>query len=319
VTGGFLVPPAPPALRAAPRPSFSVLVPLYNRAATVAEAVASALEQTEPPAEVIVCDDGSTDHPERALSAFDDRILLLRQPNRGAPAAQNAALAAASGDFVAVLDSDDVWEPARLERLAELAVARPDLDILGTDVWFERGGKRTGRFVEANPFPTQGQDLAVLTSCFLSNPAMRRRRVEALGGFDQRLPIAYDWDILIRLVLDGARAGLVDEPLARYRLGDGGLTGKRARSLRHRVLCLEKAWREQDLNRAQRAILRRSLAHHRLRAAEAEMADATGRLGASSRAQLLRCSAGRGLPLGSRWRAAAAGVAPRTVGRELFR
>jgi glycosyltransferase involved in cell wall biosynthesis len=318
VNANWLAPTAPPGLRPVARPSFSVLVPLYNGAATVVEAVTSALDQTLAPAEVIVCDDGSSDHPEQVLRPFDGRITLVRQPNRGAPAARNAALARASGDFVAVLDADDVWEPARLERLATLAAARPDLDILGTDLWFERDGKLAGRFLEANPFPQTEQDLAVLRSCFLSNPAIRRTRLEGIGGFDPRLPIAEDWDVLIRLILAGARAGVVDAPLARYRLAGDSLTAKRARSLRHRVMCLEKVWREGRLDSRQRDALRRSLAQHRLRAVQAEVAETGGRLAARSRAELLRCSAAPGLPIGWRWRAAAGGLAPRAIARELL-
>jgi hypothetical protein len=313
----FVTPPAPPGLRPGSPPRFSVLVPLYNGAATVADAVGSALAQTTPPAEVIVCDDGSTDSPEETLRGFGNRITLLRQPNRGAPVAQNLAMSAATGDFVAVLDADDVWEPARLERLCALAVARSDLDILGTDLLFERAGRVVGRFGESNAFPRVNQDLAILWSCFLSNPALRRERVEALGGFDPWLPVAYDWDILLRLILDGSRAGLVEEPLARYRLHDSGLTGARARSLRYRAICLEKIARSDRLTPAQREVLRRSLAMHRLRAVQAETAGQSGGASPRSRRRLLRCALAAGVPLAMRWRAAAVAVTPRAWQRRL--
>jgi glycosyltransferase involved in cell wall biosynthesis len=113
-------PPAGPVARAAP-PTFSVAIAAYQAADVVGEAIESALAQTVPPHEVVVCDDGSTDDLDRALEPYRDRIVLLRQRNRGEAAAKNAAARAASGDFVAILDADDVYLPERLEALGRLA------------------------------------------------------------------------------------------------------------------------------------------------------------------------------------------------------
>src|SRR4051794_499335 len=100
----FLAPPATGESSRTGSPSFSVLIPAYQAAATIGEAIASAREQTVPPTEILVCDDGSTDGLEAALAPHRDAIRLLRQENRGATAARNALLGVASGDFVAPLD-----------------------------------------------------------------------------------------------------------------------------------------------------------------------------------------------------------------------
>jgi glycosyltransferase involved in cell wall biosynthesis len=92
---------------------YSVIIPTYNRAHCVGEAIESALAQTLPPHEVIVVDDGSTDETPAVLAAFGDRIRAIRQTNAGVSAARNAGIAAARGDWIGLLDSDDVWLPQK--------------------------------------------------------------------------------------------------------------------------------------------------------------------------------------------------------------
>src|SRR5919199_2240977 len=237
----FLAPPPERAVAAAAPPTFSVLVPTYDAAATVGETIASALGQTAPPHEVIVCDDGSTDDLDAALEPYRDRIELVRKANGGGASALNAAAAAATGEFVVVLDSDDAYLPGRLEALGELAAARPDLDVLSTNVILEADGRDVGRFyTPEQPFPVDDQRAAMLRWCWLFAPAVRREAVRAVGGWDESIRIAYDWDCWMRLVLAGCRAGIVDEPLVRYRLRPGSLASRRAAALRDRAVVLEK-------------------------------------------------------------------------------
>lgn len=95
----------------------SVIIPTYNRAHSLAEALDSVLVQDPPADEVIVIDDGSTDGTPEVLSAYGDRIIALRQENAGAAAARNLGLAHASGEWIAFLDSDDLWREGRLALL----------------------------------------------------------------------------------------------------------------------------------------------------------------------------------------------------------
>ena len=122
-------------------PTFSVVIACYQGADVVGDAVRSALEQTRAPLEVIVSDDGSTDDLDRALGPYDQRIVVLRAENRGPAAARNAAFRVAHGDYVVILDADDVFFPERLEAMAELLEQRPDLDIVTTDAIMELDGR----------------------------------------------------------------------------------------------------------------------------------------------------------------------------------
>jgi glycosyltransferase involved in cell wall biosynthesis len=291
-------------------PSFSVITPAYQAAGTIAEAVASALAQTAPALEVVVCDDGSTDDLAGALAPFRDSIELVRKPNGGGASALNAAARAASGDFVAVLDADDVYLPDRIAALSELGAERPDLDLLTTDAWFEHDGRRSGRFNQANPFATRDQRSAILERCFVAWPAIRRSRLLAVGGYDEALRIGYDWDLYIRLLLSGSAVGQVDEPLMAYRLTAGSLASDRGASLRERLIVLDKAARDPSLTPRERAVLKRSLAGQRRRALLAA-ANASAAAGSpDTRRRGLELALAPSMPLRTRAAGVAAAAAP---------
>lgn len=119
------------------RPSVTVLVSSYNYAPYVVEAIESALGQSEPPALVIVVDDGSTDGSQALLQRHfgqEPRVRLIEQANQGQLAAWITAFAHATGDVVALLDSDDVWEPDYLRRVLDVYVARPEVDFVYTNM-----------------------------------------------------------------------------------------------------------------------------------------------------------------------------------------
>jgi GT2 family glycosyltransferase len=299
------------------RPSFSILIPAYQAERTIARALESALAQTYPAKEIIVCDDGSTDGTALALQPYRGRIHIVRQDNGGAASARNAAAEAATGEFVAILDADDTFEPRRLEALADLAEVRPDLDILVTDVYFALNGRRSGRFYASNVFAVDDQRRAILRSCFVGGwPAIRRSRLNEIGGYDESFPIAHDWDAAIRLVVSGARAGLVRSPLMEYTLGPSSLTTARSRSLEDRVRVLEKALGSSPLTPEERRTAAESLAQLRRRAATAALEEAA-RTG--SRQDALRVLAGGGAGARTRAAAAAAVIAPAPVHRFLTR
>jgi hypothetical protein len=256
LAGGFpyLAPRSSIDVAPGPRPSFSVIIPAYQAAAFVGDAVRSALEQTVAPLEVVVCDDGSTDDIDSALAPYRDRIVVVRQDNRGLPAAKNAAARAASGDFVAVLDADDLYLPQRIDALGWLAATRPDLDIVTTDVWIETPAGVVGRFTEQNAFVVDDQRSGLLRRSFIwSGAAIRREVLLANGGFDESVDCGEDWDCWRRLVFAGSSIGMVDVPLACYRIRPGSMTSSRVRDLRGRIDVLERALRAGDLSASERA------------------------------------------------------------------
>ena len=112
----------------------SVLIPTYNRAYIVEEAIESVLAQTYRPIEIIVVDDGSKDGTREALERFGDRIRYIYQDNAGLAAARNTGLAAARGEFVAFEDSDDVWVPWKLQAQVALMRHAPEIALSWTDM-----------------------------------------------------------------------------------------------------------------------------------------------------------------------------------------
>jgi glycosyltransferase involved in cell wall biosynthesis len=289
----------------------------YQAAGTVVAAVDSALAQTLAPHEVIVVDDGSTDGTEQLLEPYSDRIVYVRKANGGGASALNAGLEVVGGDFLAILDADDVYEPERLEALAALGEARPDLDILATDAVIVSGERAIRRYAEGSPFPTTDQRSAILAGCFVAAPAIRVAALHAVGGFDESFPTAYDWDCWLRLVLSGSLAGLVDEPLYVYRYVGGSLSARRVRDLRARVRLLEKAAARDDLSGPERSLLERQLGWRRREALLAEAEEALLAGDRDARARSLAIVHAPGMGLATRLKAAAAVVAPQTAARLL--
>ena len=313
---------APPALCDVPRdapPTFSVVIAAKNAAESLRDALESALAQTLSPLEVIVVDNGSTDGTTAVLEHYSGRITYLRKRRGGVAAARNAALEVAKGDFFAVLDADDTYAPTRLEALAELAVARPDLDILCTDVLLEAAGGVAKRFTETTPFPVQDQRAAILERCFCAAPAMRRARLEAIGGYDESLETGEDWECLIRLLYSGASAGLVEEALYHYRIGPGSLTSDRLRTLRDRVVLLERIAAAYELRLEERVALERSVARQRATLTLTEAEAALRARSPDARRHALAAARVARVRLLSRAAALAAVLAPKTAARVLER
>jgi glycosyltransferase involved in cell wall biosynthesis len=300
-------------------PTFSVIVGAFQAAETVGEAVDSALAQTLPPHEVIVCDDGSTDDIVGALRPFGDRIRLLRRDHRGPGAAKRIASEAASGDFVVILDADDAFHPRRLEALGEAAAARPDLDLLTTNAVYEVGGVVVHRcYASASEFVTEDQRRAILQANFIFGAAaVRRARLLEIGGFDASLPRLDDWDCWVRLLLAGSSAGLVYEPLYRYRIYRDSLSMDRAADLREQVRMLERARANPHLRPNEPPLLERAIAAAKTSALAAEAEDAV-RHGRPDRRRLLASLAtARGVSPYRRVGAIAALVAPGLAARRL--
>jgi glycosyltransferase involved in cell wall biosynthesis len=200
------------------QPFFSVIIPVFNRAGPLREAIASVLAQSCQDFEIVVVDDGSRDDPAATAAAFaDPRIRLFRQRNQGGGAARNRAIDEARGRFIAPLDSDDIFLPHHLasmravlegsERLAAFARIRVD-----------RGQGRT--FLKPPRAPKAGEHMAEYLLCdrgfvptiSLAVPAGMARQVKYAD-----LPPAEDTDFAIRLFNLGCRFVMVEEPGAVWR------------------------------------------------------------------------------------------------------
>jgi glycosyltransferase involved in cell wall biosynthesis len=204
----------------------SIVIPCYNQARFVAATVASALAQREPPLEVIVVDDGSTDDVAGALAAYAGRITLLRQANRGLAGARNSGLRAASGAYLLFLDSDDQLEPEALGRLRALLDAQPECG-LAYCAWRQIDASGTEVLGEVHP----GAHVDPLRSLllrrfffFASGALIRRTCLEQVGAFDEELPWGEDADMWLRIAHAGYGFAYLDAVLLRYRVHAGSMT-----------------------------------------------------------------------------------------------
>ncbi|MGZ4462774.1 MAG: glycosyltransferase [Gaiellaceae bacterium] len=306
------LPPREPQVGSGAKPSFSIVIAAYQAADSLAEAIESALRQTLPPLEVVVCDDGSTDDLAGAVAPYREEIVLVRQENRGVGAAKNAAARATSGDFIAVLDADDIYLPERLAVLAEAAVTRPDLDILTTDALVVEGGRRIRRaYDETWTFDVDDQRRAILERCFIiGHAAVRRPSFLAVGGFDETLRAVVDWDLWLRMILGGSRAGLITEPLSEYRVRLGSISANRAEVLRNGVLALTRAAARTDLDAAEQAAALGTLSDWRCQLALAEAQAALLQREPGVRRRLGRIVVGPGYSPASRLKAVLSALSP---------
>lgn len=211
-------------------PCVSVIIPAYQVAPWIGETVASVLAQTRPDWEAIVVNDGSPDTEalEQALAPFRHQITYLVQPNQGAAAARNTAIARARGEWLAFLDGDDRWEPRFLEdQLAFIATNR--LDMAWSDGWIVGDTPNAGRrIMELRPCHGEVAVEALLrqtVSVGTSATIVRRTKVVEVGGFDVTQRRAQDFDLWVRLVHAGVRAGYNRQPLIHYRVREGNLSG----------------------------------------------------------------------------------------------
>ncbi len=314
------VPPPERPIAPVPAPTFSVLVAAYQAAETIGEAIQSALGQTVPPHEIVVCDDGSTDDLEAALAPFLSRIVLLRQANGGEASAKNAAARAATGDFVAILDADDVYLPGRLEALGALASVRPDLDLLTTDAYLEVDGRVVRRVYDADwTFEVDDQRREILRRNFVFGlAAVRRQRLLDGGGFDEGIRFTTDWECWIRLILTGTRAGAVLEPLARYRVRPTSLSADRTRMTAGRLQSLRKGLEHPAVRPEEKEAGLATLAAFERELAVLQLRDAVREGGAGTRRLALDLAFDHRTPLRTRVKALAAALAPR-VARRLLR
>lgn len=191
-------------------PTVSVIIPTFNRSKLVVNAVRSVLHQTYQDYEIIVVDDGSSDDTAEALTAYMDRIRYVYQANLGASAAQNTGARLAKGKWISILASDDLWLPTKLEvQLKALATLGKDFGACFTDCEFF-GTTRVlpsafeqARLQEELPFGPLKEPFRIILgrhpAIYVQSLLVLRSLIEDLNGFDERLIVAEDTDLLFRL------------------------------------------------------------------------------------------------------------------------
>lgn len=235
------------------QPSISVIIPTRDRAGLLPRCLDSVLAQSLAPTEIIVIDDGSADETRPLLARNYPQVRLLAGPRRGVSAARNMGIAAAAGDWLALLDSDDSWFPHKLERQAAALANNPDRRVAHADeIWIRNGvrvnpklkHKKYGGWIFQRCLP-----LCVISP---SSVMLHRRVFEQVGLFDENLPVCEDYDLWLRVC---ARMPVlfIPEPLVTKYGGHAGQLSRRYRGMdRYRILALDKVISEVNLAPADR-------------------------------------------------------------------
>lgn len=204
-------------------PKVSVLIPSYNHARFLPAALHSVFAQTYTDYEIVVVDDGSTDGSVELLRSYGDRIRLYTQSNRGTYPTLNRCIAESRGQYLAILNSDDLWAPIKLEKQVAMLDSHPQVGLVHTDGYFIDA---EGRILPGNPLgfewprtPTGNiiEALVRHNKIIASSVMIRRECFERLGGFREDLFGSGDWEMWFRVALE-YDIGYIDEPLTMYRV-----------------------------------------------------------------------------------------------------
>jgi glycosyltransferase involved in cell wall biosynthesis len=233
----------------------SVIIPTYNRREMVTEAAKSVLAQRDASFELIVVDDGSTDGTFERLAQFDG-IKLVKTDRRGPGAARNRGVELADAPLIAFLDSDDLWKPHKLRRQLAFMNSHREFAIAQTgEIWI-RDGRRVNPGLRHRK---RGGDIFVdsLRTCLISPSAviMKTDLFRDVGGFDEDLAGAEDYDLWLRILIDH-EAGLLDETLMTRRGGHSDQLSSTVPAIdRFRILALMKLLADQRVLDDRRSVV----------------------------------------------------------------
>lgn len=227
--------------------NFSVIIPAYNAERFLGEAIESVLRQTEPPSEVLVVNDGSSDGTERVARSFGSRVALISQANAGVAAARNVGAARAAHEWLAFLDADDAWRPEKLAYqkrvLREESSYSCLTQIQHASSTLEPRELSSGTSVDLRAMIFHAPDCAPTTP---SSLVVARRLFDQIRGFDSRFQTLADWDLVLRLRLAGPMA-FVNEPLVLYRRHDSNMSRAVALLDRETTVLMDKIFGELPL------------------------------------------------------------------------
>lgn len=217
-----------------PAPQFSVIIPAYNSAPTLARAIESVLEQSYPALEIIVIDDGSNDNTAQLVSGYAEKVCLIQQSNAGVSAARNRGAEYASGNWLAFLDADDWYYPDRLRLHAEMIIGDAGLDFLTGDYeYIDESGNLIGTSMAQHPsgqamlgkaggltgVVMESKDIEAFVADHFGDIhtlSVPRKMFQKLGGYPPGFKVCEDVHFLTRLCAVSDRIGVVCRPLAAY-------------------------------------------------------------------------------------------------------
>ena len=260
-----------------PLSKVSVIIPTYDRAAYLVEAIQSVLDQTFQDFELIAVDDGSTDNTREVVERFNDkRIRYLWQENHGVSAARNTGIKASSGEYIAFLDSDDIWLPENLELKVRLLDSRPDIGLVCSDAYLfhSNTGAILSKYWQAesshhtfDPFKATREPIKQLfyRGCFIMPQAsmIRRQVFDTVGYFDESLTTHEDWDFMVRIV-QRYPIEIIDAPLLKLRRHDNNLSANQEKLYQGAMAAVDKVIRSGLFSKKQLSILKKRMFFHHI-------------------------------------------------------
>ena len=219
----------------------SVIIPTFNRKQFLSNAINSVLDQTYPNIELIIIDDGSSDKTIDQLKKYKSQIKVHKQPNKGISAARNKGLKISKNDWVAFLDSDDRWEPEKLEKQVNYLKQNPKHKFCHTDeIWI----KNTVRVNPRNKHKKYGGyifDKCLDICCISPSSVLIHKSIfKKIGLFDENLPVCEDYDLWLRIAMR-YRFHFIEQPLViKYGGHEDQLSRKYWGMDRFRVAALKK-------------------------------------------------------------------------------
>lgn len=225
-------------------PKVSVIIPTYQRAHVVSQAIESVLAQTYRDYEIIVVIDGSTDNTEEVLARFGDKITVICQKNKGLAGARNTGIRASQGQYIAFLDDDDLWVSNKLEKQLAYFETNPTIGLVYSDgFFFNEKGVLPDKWTSVYPPPQIWHFLTLFERnvILVSTVVVRRECLDKVGLFDETLRSCEDYDLWLRII-EKFSIYFLNEPLGFYRQSPNSLQSNREYMLVTNLCAKEKAF-----------------------------------------------------------------------------
>ena len=219
----------------------SVIIPTFDRCELLRRALDSVLKQTQKPREIIVVDNGSKDHTYEMVSSLFSNVIYLKEKKKGVSASRNRGIASAKSNWIALLDSDDVWKPEKLEKQIAFNINNPKYRLIHTnEIWY-----RNNKFLnQLKKHKKSGGDIFKnsLSLCCISpsSTLIKKEIFSDYGYFDESLEVCEDYDMWIRITAK-EEVGYLDEPMLIKHGGHSDQLSKKYWGMdRFRIFSLEK-------------------------------------------------------------------------------
>lgn len=226
-------------------PKVSILIPAYNAMSYLPETLTTVFRQTYTDYDILIVNDGSTDHLiDWTQQLNDPRIRLITQENQGLAGARNTGLSLIQSEYVALLDADDLWEPTKLEKQVQILETQSQVGLVYTwMVLANDQGKSTGHVIRSDPKDDPWRQLIEfnIVGCG-STPLIRRSCFETVGSFATDVSGADDWDMWFRIARQ-FKFAVVKEPLVRYRQSASNMSRNYSLMLETSRTLIERAFR----------------------------------------------------------------------------